>query len=145
MANPFEDFIQVEMPKRPYLPSDIAQETVLIRRGVGPRQLAGLTLAEGQMLGMKDGQLQGVIPEPTGTPIDAFPHVQSEAAAQWVITHNRNNVNVLVQLYGSDGKLFDADSVTVAPNTVTVDLHTAATGHAVLLFVPQPEPEAPAV
>lgn len=146
MANPFEDFIQVEMPKRPYLATDIAQESILIRRGVGPRQLAGLQLTDGQLLGMKDGQLQGVVPEAVGTPVDGLTHIQSAAETSWVITHNRNNVNVFVQVYDANGKKFDPDDLTVAPNSVTVSLLQAISGHAVLIFLPPetvatPEPE----
>lgn len=137
MANAFEDFIQLELPKRPFLASDVDEESIIIRRGQGARALAGVKLAEGQVLGMKDGQLQGVAQESGngGSAVDAVTHVQEEAATSWVITHNRNNVNVVLNLYGDDGKAFEADEVIVAANTVTITLLEAAAGRAILIFV----------
>ena len=137
MANAFEDFIQLELPKRPFLASDVDEESIIIRRGPGARALAGVKLAEGQVLGMKDGQLQGVAQESGngGSAVDAVTHVQEEAATSWVITHNRNNVNVVLNLYGDDGKAFEADEVIVAANTVTITLLEAAAGRAILIFV----------
>jgi hypothetical protein len=34
----FEDFVQTELPKRPYTDADTTLESLLVRRGVGPRQ-----------------------------------------------------------------------------------------------------------
>lgn len=135
MANPFEDFIQTELPKRPFLASDVDEESIIVRRGQGARALAGVKLSEGQVLGMKDGQLQGVAQTGGGSAVDALPYVQEEEAVQWVITHNRNNVNVVLNLYGADGKAFEADEVEVAANTVTITLLEAAAGRAILIFV----------
>ena len=56
----FEDFVQQELPKRGYLNSDVGQETVIIRRGPGPRQFDAVNLAEGQVLGKVGGVLTGV-------------------------------------------------------------------------------------
>jgi hypothetical protein len=135
MANAFEDFIQLELPKRPFLASDVDEESIIVRRGQGARALAGVKLSEGQVLGMKDGQLQGVAQTGGGSAVDALPYVQEEEAVQWVITHNRNNVNVVLNLYGADGKAFEADEVEVAANTVTITLLEAAAGRAILIFV----------
>ena len=138
MANAFEDFIQTEMPKRPFLPSDVEVESIIIRRGQGARQLAGLKLDEGQVLGMKDGTLQGVTGG-SGSAVDALPFQQEEAATEWVITHNRNNVNVIVNVYDAEGKAFVPNNLTGAANTVTVTMLEAVAGRAILLFVPAPE------
>lgn len=138
MANLFEDFIQTEMPKRPFLPSDVAVESIIIRRGQGARQLAGIQLGEGQVLGMKDGTLQGVAAGAGGSAVDAVSFEQTEAETEWVITHNRNNVNVLVSVYDATGKVFVPNDLTVAANTVTVTLLEAAAGRVVLIFVPAP-------
>lgn len=135
MANAFEDFIQLELPKRPFLASDVDEESIIVRRGQGARALAGVKLSEGQVLGMKDGQLQGIAQTGGGSAVDALPYVQEEEAVQWVITHNRNNVNVVLNLYGADGKAFEADEVEVAANTVTITLLEAAAGRAILIFV----------
>ena len=56
----FEDFVQFELPKRPYLQTDVAQETVMVRRGPGPRQLAGVSITEGQIVSMVGGVIVGV-------------------------------------------------------------------------------------
>lgn len=138
MANAFEDFIQLEMPKRPFLPSDVEVESIIIRRGQGARQLAGIKLGEGQVLGMKDGTLQGVAAGAGGSAVDAVSFEQTEAETEWVITHNRNNVNVLVSVYDATGKVFVPNDLTVAANTVTVTLLEAAAGRVVLIFVPAP-------
>lgn len=136
MANAFEDFIQREMPLRPFMPSDVAVESVIVRRGAGPRQMAGVQLTEGQVLGLKDGTLQGVDAGTGGSAVDALAFVQEEAATTWTITHNRNNVNVVVNVYDADGNLFSPDSLNVAANTVVVDVLEAQAGRVVLIFIP---------
>lgn len=136
MANLFEDFIQTEMPKRPFLPSDVAVESVIVRRGQGARQLTGVVLAEGQVLGMKDGTIQGVAAGAGGSAVDAVVHVQDEAATTWTITHNRNNVNVVVDVYDADGKSFTPNGLQVTANTVVVDVLEAQAGRVVLIFIP---------
>lgn len=143
MANPFEELIQLELPKRPFLASDVQLESVIIRRGAGPRQLAGLVLAEGQVLGMSGGVLTGVDAGAGGTAVDAVIHVQDVAATSWVITHNRNNVNVIVSVYDATGKMFNPDDIQITANAVTVTVIEEAVGRVVLLFVPEPpvEPE----
>ncbi len=143
MANPFEDFIQLELPKRPWMASDVQEESVIVRRGAGPRQLQGVVLGEGQVLGMKDGVLQGVAAGAGGTGADAVSFVQETPATTWTITHNRNNVNVSVSVYDADGKAFTPDEITVAANTVTITVLEASAGHAVLFFIPVPEEPAP--
>ena len=143
MANPFEDFIQLELPKRPWMASDVQEESVIVRRGQGARQLQGVVLGEGQVLGMKDGVLQGVAADAGGTGADAVSFVQETPATTWTITHNRNNVNVSVSVYDADGKAFTPDEITVAANTVTITVLEASAGHAVLFFIPVPEEPAP--
>lgn len=141
MANPFEELIQLELPKRPFLASDVQLESVIIRRGAGPRQLAGLVLAEGQVLGMSGGVLTGVDAGAGGTAVDSVIHVQDVAATSWVITHNRNNVNVIVSVYDATGKMFNPDDIQITANAVTVTVIEEAVGRVVLLFVPEPPVE----
>jgi len=143
MANPFEDFIQREMPLRPFMPSDIAVESVIIRRGEGPRQLAGVQLTEGQVLGLKNGLLQGVTAGAGGSAVDAVAYEQEEAATTWTVTHNRNNVNVVVNVYDADGNWFAPNGLKVTANTVVVDVLEAQAGRVVLIFIPA-TPEEPA-
>lgn len=136
MANPFEELIQLELPKRPFLPSDVPLESVIVRRGTGPRQLAGVSLAEGQVLGLKDGVLQGVTGGTGGGSMDAVAFTQTEAATVWTVTHNRNNVNVSVDVYDADGKVFVPESIQVNANDVVITVLNAMAGRAVLIFVP---------
>lgn len=52
----FEDFVQLELPKRPYTEDDPNPESVYVRRGPGPRQTVGVTLtAEGHVPVLKGG------------------------------------------------------------------------------------------
>jgi hypothetical protein len=142
MANPFEDFIQREMPLRPFLPSDVAQESVIVRRGAGPRQMTGVVLEEGQVLGLRDGQLQGVEAS-HGTSVDAITHIQDEPDTRWTITHNRNNVNAVVNVYDDNGNWFQPNGLTVTANTVVVELLEAQAGRVVLIFIPATDPAVP--
>lgn len=137
MANPFESFIQVELPKRPFLENNVEEETIIIRRGAGPLQLSAIKLQNGEILGMVDGKLAAV-PAHRGVEIGAAVHIQEEPQYQWMITHNRNNKNVVVTMYNSSGVRFEADVVEVSDNYVKLTMNTAVAGRAVLLFVPTP-------
>jgi len=138
MANPFEDFIQREIPLRPFLPADVTQESVIVRRGAGPRQMAGVVLEEGQVLGLRDGVLQGVEAS-HGTSVDAVTFVQEEPATSWTVTHNRNNVNAVVNVYDDKGNWFQPNGLTVTANTVVIELLEAQAGRVVLIFIPATE------
>lgn len=138
-GNPFEDFIQTELPKRPWLPADVPQETIMVRRGLGPRQLQAVQLQEGEVLGLVDGELKGIVPN-TGPTIDAVTHVQSFTSYTWTINHNRNNQNVQVSLYDVNGNQFDPDTIKIADNRVTVTLAEPAMGRAILIFAPATAP-----
>lgn len=59
MANEFEDFIKLELPLRPVLQADGNEETILVRRGQGPRIFELITLNEGEVLGKFGGVLTG--------------------------------------------------------------------------------------
>ena len=126
----FEQTVQAELPLRPFLPADSPQETIFVRRGLGPRQMSTVTLQEGEVLGLVDGQLKSLaLPE-----IDSVTHIQSFANNLWVITHNRKNTNVQVALYDVDGALFEPDSITVTTNQVLVRLAEPDMGRAILIF-----------
>lgn len=140
MSNPFEDFIQLELPRRPFLPADVDPESIFIRRGPGPRQMSGIKLQNGQVLGMVDGMLIGIDAN-RGVELDAVVHVQETEQNQWVITHNRNNRNAIVTMYNADGLRFEADALQVTNNVITLTMNVAVSGHVVVLFVPDNEPE----
>lgn len=144
MANPFEEFIQVELPLRGVLLQDVAQESVIIRRGQGARMLAGVQIEEGQVLGMVGGQLASVpMSSGGGGNADSSAFTQAEPALTWEITHNRNNVNVAVSVYDDENKQVFPDEVTTEANRVVITFMEAMAGRAVLIFVPVVEPEEP--
>lgn len=134
----FEDTILSELPRRPFLPVDAEQETLIVRRGAGPRQLDAVVINEGELLGMVDGQLKSVEKPKVGT----VSHTQSFAKSRWEITHEENNSNVLVTLYDVDGNQFEPDEIRVSANRVVVQLAEPAVGRAVLMFAAPDEGEA---
>lgn len=85
----FEDFVQLELPKRPYLNADVAQETVIVRRGPGPRQLSAVELDEGQVLGKVGGVLTGIT---IGAGATFKKHAEAfTTSTAWEVSHNQNS------------------------------------------------------
>ncbi len=131
----FEDFVQLELPKRPYLNTDVAQESVLVRRGAGPRQLAGVTLTNGQVVGMVGGVVQGITLA-DGASFKKYVETVSSALATWTVIHNQGSTNFIAQVFDSDGKVIIPNEIeTTDSNTVTVKLGTAATGSIRIIFL----------
>lgn len=130
MASDFESFIQIEIPKRPFMETDAEQESVIIRRGQGPRQLQGVKLNEGEALGMRDGKLVSM--EIKGAVSQT--HVQGEASKHWTIVNEHNSVNVVATLYNVSGKVILADDVVVTNEQIDVFFVEAQAGRAVLIF-----------
>jgi len=60
VATQFELFIQTELPTRPSVALNPPQETVLVRRGVGPRVYESVDINEGEVLGKINGAVQSV-------------------------------------------------------------------------------------
>lgn len=142
MANAYEVYVQTELPKRPFLPTDVQTESIIIRRGQGARQLTGIKLAEGEVLGMVSGVLTGIEAN-QGAQLDVAYHEQQVASTTWTITHNRNNLNVVPTVYDSTGSMIFPNSISVTENTTSMDFTTAQSGRAILLFTPVPEVEDP--
>lgn len=109
----FEDFIQTEIPKRPYLNADPALETVMVRRGAGPRQLTPVVIGEGQVLAMVNGELVGADVSAVGNTVRKAILTVPEATTTWTITHNLGSENVIVQA-------FDEAKFVIIPNTIQV-------------------------
>jgi hypothetical protein len=130
MANPFQDFIQLELPKRPFLETDSAEETVFVRRGVAPRQMATISLNDGEVLGKVGGVLQGVVP----TTAEGVEHVQGAASATWTITHNKNNIKCVVQLVDENDDVIHANNIKIEPNTITITFSIPQDGRANVMF-----------
>lgn len=137
----FEDFVQTELPKRPYLNTDVSQETVVIRRGAGPRQLAAVTFAEGQVLVMIGGVLvaktiQEILGSPSGSLLRSYVLNVTVAAGTWTITHNLNSENVIVQIFDENKFVMIPNSIQIIDaNVVRVTFGTAATGIARVVFL----------
>lgn len=131
MANPFQDFIQLELPKRPFLEADVPKETVMVRRGNAPRQLAAVSLADGEVLGKVGGVLAAVTPSSA----DGLQHDQTVAAVTWTIAHGRTSTKVIALLIDESGNKIEADNVLVEDDTVTVSFIDAQAGKANLMFL----------
>lgn len=136
----FEDFIQLEIPKRPYLDVDGATETVMVRRGAGPRQLQAVDIAEGQVLAKVGGviisaSLSSLLSTYGGGVRKAILPVTT-ASQTWTITHNLNSENVIVQIFDSTKSVIIPDSIQItSANVVTATFSTAVTGTARVIFL----------
>lgn len=130
----FEDFIQVELPRRPWVATDPAQETVPVRRGAGPRQLDFVPLNDGQVLGKVGGVVQGVNIAGLGGG-ESYVHMQTTVAANWFIQHNKNSENYVLFILDNNGQQVFPDSVvTFDANTIEVDFNTPQLGKVVVIF-----------
>jgi len=123
----FEDFVQLELPKRPYLNTDVSQETIIIRRGVGPRQLDAVNLTDGQVLGKIGGTLQGVS---VGEGATFKKYIQIfTASTEWVVTHNLSTVDVVAQVFDGVGFVIIPSEIQITTsNIVTVTFNSPQAG-----------------
>ena len=130
----FEDFIQVELPKRGYLNDDPEQESIIIRRGLGPRQLDAIKLEEGQVLGIVNGKLGPVTLAGAGVRKLVIP--VDEAATTWTINHNFNSENAIVQCYDEDKSVIVPDAITINnAETITISFYSPQIGTARIIFL----------
>lgn len=133
----FEDFIQVELPRRPWVTTDPAQETVPVRRGAGPRQLEFVSLTDGQVLGKISGVIQGVtVPGLGGEVIPkGYVHVESTPSDLWIVSHSLNSEDYVAFVVDDTGTQVLPESITPADaDTVIIDFNTAMAGKAVFIF-----------
>jgi len=131
MSTPFEIFVQTELPKRPYLDTDVAAESVIVRRGVGPRQLSAVPLTEGQVLGMSGGVLVGLSQTAINYTVTTF----ATAATTWTITHGKNNKNVILTLRDGSDHAVEADDIQYNANSIVVTFAVAQAGTAVAVYL----------
>ena len=134
----FEDFIQTELPLRPYVAANPAEETIAIRRGAGPRQLGFIELTEGQVLAKVNGQLVGVNLGGTGglAGVRSFVLEQTVAASTWVVNHNKGSEFVIVQCLDDANKVIIPEDITITDeNTVTISLNMSMTGKIYCIFL----------
>lgn len=134
----FEDFVQQELPKRGYLNSDVAQETIIIRRGPGPRQFDAVSLAEGQVLGKIGGVLAGVdVNDPNlGGSLRKAVLAVTTAATTWVIPHGLGSENVIVQAFDENKFVIIPNSIQIVDDdTVQLTFSSAQAGTARVIFL----------
>lgn len=134
----FEDFVQQELPKRGYLNSDVAQETIIIRRGAGPRQFDAVTLGEGEVLAKVGGVLTSISISGlgAGSPLRKAILPVVEADDTWTIAHNLNSENVIVQAFDENKYVLIPDTIRIVDaNTVELTFSTAQAGTARVVFL----------
>lgn len=130
----FEDFVQLELPKRPYLNTDPAQETVIVRRGAGPRQLGAVSLTDGQVLGKVGGVLTGVSIG-AGASFKKYTETFS-ADSEWIVNHSQNSNVYVAQVFDSTGRVIIPDEIeTTDVDTITVHFNTPVAGKITIIFL----------
>ncbi len=130
----FEDFVQVELPKRGYLDADPAQESIIVRRGPGPRQFDAIKLAEGQVLGVVNGMLAPMQLAGAGIRKAVLP--VEEAAAEWVVNHGFDSENAIVQCFDAGNSVIFPDSITIDDgDTITIRFNSLQSGTARIIFL----------
>ena len=129
----FEDFIQVELPRRPWVDVDPAQESIPVRRGAGPRQLEFVSLTDGQVLGQLAGVVQGVDIAGLGT--KSYVHTELLNIDTWFVPHNLDSEDYVAFVFDNLGNQVFPDNITAFDSdTIEIDFNTPMTGKAVILF-----------
>ncbi len=130
----FEDFVQVELPKRGYLNQDPEQESIIVRRGPGPRQFDAIKLEEGQVLGFVNGALAPMTLAGAGIRKAIVP--VTVAATIWTVEHNFDSENAIVQCFDENKSVIFPDSITINDaDTITISFHSTQTGTARIIFL----------
>jgi hypothetical protein len=137
MAAEFENFVQQELPRRPYVTTNPSQETVPVRRGPGPRQLEFIDIQEGEVLGKSGGVITGISILEVGN-CKGFAYEKPAGASVWTITHLQNTRNVQITVYDQEGAIIFPDRVSVVDSdNVQVTFSNAQAGRAVLILFPE--------
>jgi hypothetical protein len=133
----FEDFIQVELPRRPWVIDAGAEETVLVRRGAGPRQSVWVGLSEGQVLGKVGGLVQGVTIEGLGGNVIPKHYIFTQVVATkpWIITHSMGSTDVSIQVFDEANRVIIPEDIAITDsNVVTISFSANQAGKAILIF-----------
>ena len=132
----FEDFVQLELPKRPYLNTDPPQETVMVRRGLGPRQLAGVQLTEGQVLAMIGGQIVGTTLGSLGGAIKKYVQVFGSPQFTWIVNHALNSQNAIIQAFNTANEVILPDEIQIVDaNNIELTFNTPQAGTVRVIFL----------
>lgn len=138
LLDDFVAYVQRELFKRPFSNEDPAAESVIVRRGGGPRQLAGLELQDLELVGRRDGAVVGIpisdLGELGGGGVEKkVIHTQDVANITWTITHEYASKNVEVYIVDTDSQRVEADSIqAVDDDTVIIGFTQAQAGKAFL-------------
>lgn len=136
MATPFENFIQTELPKRGYLNDDVSQETLIIRRGAGPRQFDALTLAEGQVVAFVNGQLAGVNVSAVGGGVRKAVVTVAQATTVWNVNHNLASEDVIIQCFDETKSVIIPNSIQIVDeNNITITFSNIQAGVVRVIFL----------
>lgn len=135
----FEDFVQVELPLRPFVTSNPDLETIPVRRGPGARQLEFVDLQDGEVLGKVGGVIQGVSISSLTT--KSHVHTQAVASTQWIVNHAQSSEDYIVQVRNSDGEVIIPEEITIGDEVganladyVTITFNQDFTGKAIITF-----------
>lgn len=136
MASIFELFIQNELPLRPFVTTNPDQETVLVRRGPGPRQYEPVEILEGEFLTKTGGLLTSGPASGGGGSTSGLSHPQVVAATTWNVIHAFNSIDLVVQIFGTDSISIIPDEVEIiSPTEVEIRFASPQDGKAVIFFV----------
>jgi len=132
----FEDFIQGELPRRPFLLTDVPQNTVIVRRGAGPRQLDYVTINQGEVLTVDgSGQLVSAsISAVTG--IKKYVATIGTPSMIWTLTHNLASEDVIVQCFDNNKFVIMPDTIQImSANQVKITFGQFQIGTARIIFL----------
>lgn len=140
MAGAFESFVQLELPLRPFVSEDGAQESIAIRRGQGPRQVQFVSIGEGQVLAKVNGELKGVTINLSGGVKYFVADVEEgDEQSTWELEHNQDSLNFVHSTYelrSGELKSVIPDEVTIVDaNTVRFSFGSAIAGKITMIFV----------
>lgn len=138
LLDDFVAYVQRELFKRPFSNDDPVEESVMVRRGGGPRQLTGLQLSDLQVIGKQNGQVVGINIGDLGdlgasAPERKLIHTEADPLITWTITHAFDSQNVEVYVVDLDNQRVEADSIQATDNdTVVIGFTQAQAGKAFL-------------
>jgi hypothetical protein len=128
----FENFVQVELPKRPYTETNTNQEDVLVRRGPGPRQHVGVPLLDGQVLGKVGGVVQGV----SNAALRTYKLTVTVPTTFWDVVHNLGSEEVIVQAFDENKYVIIPDSIQIIdPTNIRLIFGSPQAGVARVVFL----------
>lgn len=132
----FETFVQAELPKRPFLQTDAPQNSIIIRSGVGPRQLSWVTLNPGEVLTV-DGS-GNLVSMPVGaiSGIRTFKATISVPTLVWTLNHNLGSEEVLIQCFDENKSVIIPDSMQIMnTNQVRITFGQMQVGTVRIMFL----------